>query len=111
MFTLKRLVANSGLALVALVMAGCVTCGPGTFEKNVGGDRQCLPMVPASAFECGEGTHVWEKEEGRGVERECAPDIRCGPGTKEKDLHLTGIEYEEGRGVERECVPETGTRN
>ena len=104
--TLKSLAGNAGLMLLAVLLAGCLTCGPGTFEKNVDGDRQCLPDPSLTELKCGEGTHVWpEQEQGRGVERECAPDVRCGSDTEEKELNLTPGEYEGGRGVERECVP------
>lgn len=103
MLTLNRLIANAGIVLTASVLAGCLACGPGTFEKNVDGDRLCLPEPQAGVISCGEGTHEWE--EGRGGERECAPDVRCADSTEEKSVTLTPAEFEEGRGVERECVP------
>lgn len=108
---IKVLVGNASLVFAASVLAGCLTCGPGTFEKNVDGKRQCLVAVQPGVAMCGEGTHLWEGEEGRGGERECAPDVRCGADTEEKHLNLTPAEHEEGRGVERECVPVSKDRS
>lgn len=107
MTKLKIIITTASLVLVASSLAGCLTCGPGTFEKNVDGKKQCLPEIQTGVAKCGDGTHLWEGEEGRGGERECAPDVRCGDATEEEGLNLTPTQHEEGRGVERECVPKS----
>lgn len=93
------------LAFVAIAIAGClhnppiklVTCGYGTIETLVGGERFCV-VAPLS---CGDGT----QEQASGGERECLPEpdpdiLTCGEGT---------YELEQAAGGERECIDPPAT--
>jgi len=89
------------LALAAISITGCnhvrpdpmpLSCGYGTIETLVGGERHCV-VAPLS---CGDGT----QEQATGVERECLPEagadvLTCGDNT---------FELEQATGGERECV-------
>ena len=88
------------LALAAISVTGCnhhvrpdpLSCGYGTIETLIGGERNCV-VAPLS---CGDGT----QEQATGGERECQPEVgadvlTCGAGTSE---------LEQASGGERECV-------
>ena len=94
-----RILGNAGLLGITAVLAGCLcpkcdslTCGNGTMEEMVGGQRTCV----ATPVSCGGGT----QEQPTGAQRECVPvntgDIlECGAGT---------YEHEQAPGGPRACV-------